>query len=554
MIRFEHVTRSYAPGGRPALDDVSIEFGRGDFVFLIGASGSGKSTLLRMILREGLPQRGKITVAGQNLGLMLERRVPEYRRSIGMVFQDFRLLPDKTVFDNVAFAMRVIGASRGQIRKRVTQVLKRVGLDHLAKRYPHEISGGEQQRAAIARAIVNNPAILLADEPTGNLDPRASAEVMKILRWINAAGTTVIMATHDRAIVDRMGKRVVQLHKGKLVRDERHGLYDPPEGSEAWQILVKEEAESGLRAEDPAPLRTQAVPLVAPAEDEAEDSPASANSAASPEPARRSASEEATEQAHEQAQDATPAEPSASQEDAQHERAAEPGAETEEVSTATKTESVRIVWPEEQKAARYDDAAESLISAAPMDSDHMPVFDNGSEDEPQEVDEHRDSPRSEPEAPASEAPAPERTESVTAEPEAEEVSPVDTETEPKASESPAAAAAPEPATPGPAALAPTAPEPAEPESAAIKPAAPEPLASKRRREPDQDRLAWLTSAFEEQSASSTRTASSETAESSTAVPKPKSSASEATYADSRRTEEQLEASKRGIFRRRRGKR
>lgn len=253
MIRFEHVTRRYEPAGRPALEDVSVEFNRGDFVFLIGASGSGKSTLLRMILREGLPQRGKVTVAGQNLGLMLERRVPDYRRSIGMVFQDFRLLPDKTVYDNVAFAMRVIGSRRARIRQRVTKVLERVELDHLAKRYPHEISGGEQQRAAIARALVNEPAILLADEPTGNLDPRASDEVMKILRWISVSGTTVVMATHDRAIVDRMRRRVVQLHDGHLVRDEERGTYDPPQGSYAWAVLRDEETSGGLRASDPRP-------------------------------------------------------------------------------------------------------------------------------------------------------------------------------------------------------------------------------------------------------------------------------------------------------------
>lgn len=253
MIRFDHVTRRYQQDGRAALDDVSVEFERGDFVFLIGASGSGKSTLLRMILREGLPQKGKITVAGQNLGLMLEKRVPDYRRSIGMVFQDFRLLPDQTVFENVAFAMRVIGAPRSSIRRRVTKVLERVNLEHLAKRYPHEISGGEQQRAAIARAIVNEPAILLADEPTGNLDPRAAEEVMKVLRWISTSGTTVIMATHDRPIVDSMRRRVVQLHRGALVRDQQRGTYDPPVGSEAWELLRAEEADVGLRASDPTP-------------------------------------------------------------------------------------------------------------------------------------------------------------------------------------------------------------------------------------------------------------------------------------------------------------
>ncbi|WP_150463075.1 cell division ATP-binding protein FtsE [Nesterenkonia ebinurensis] len=262
MIRFENVTRKYRSQVKPALEDISVEFNRGDFVFLIGASGSGKSTLLRMILREGLPQRGKVTVAGQNLVLMVERRVPLYRRSIGMVFQDFRLLPDKTVYENVAFAMRVIGAPRTSIKKQVMKTLERVALDHLARRYPHEISGGEQQRAAIARAIVNKPAIVLADEPTGNLDPAASEEVMKILRWINASGTTVVMATHDRAIVDVMGRRVVQLHHGRLVRDEPAGSYDPPEGSEAWELLSAEQENTGLRASDPMPMLTEALPVL----------------------------------------------------------------------------------------------------------------------------------------------------------------------------------------------------------------------------------------------------------------------------------------------------
>ncbi|GAA3280684.1 cell division ATP-binding protein FtsE [Nesterenkonia halobia] len=251
MIRFEHVTRRYEPAGRPALDDVSVEVLRGEFVFLIGASGSGKSTLLRMIVREGLPQQGKITVAGQNLGLMLEHRVPAYRRSVGMVFQDFRLLPDKTVYDNVAFAMRVTGASRARIRQRVPEVLEKVGLSDLSRRLPHEISGGEQQRAAIARAMVNEPAVLLADEPTGNLDPHASDEVVRVLRRIHTGGTTVIMATHDRAIVDRAGRRVVQLHDGRLIRDDQRGTYDPRPGTEAWQLLRDVETTGTLRPIDP---------------------------------------------------------------------------------------------------------------------------------------------------------------------------------------------------------------------------------------------------------------------------------------------------------------
>lgn len=237
MIRFESVTRRHQDSGKPALEDVTVEFHRGDFVFLIGSSGSGKSTLLRLILRETLAQEGRLTVSGQNLGRMLPRRVPIYRRSIGMIFQDFRLLPDKNVQQNVAFALEVIGAPRREIRSRVPEVLDQVNLKHLAQRYPHEISGGEQQRAAIARAVVNRPAILLADEPTGNLDPRASAEVMAILQDISEAGTTVVMATHDRPAVDKYAHRVVHLHEGKIIRDEKPGKYDPQPGSSAWNIL-----------------------------------------------------------------------------------------------------------------------------------------------------------------------------------------------------------------------------------------------------------------------------------------------------------------------------
>ncbi|GAA4830167.1 cell division ATP-binding protein FtsE [Garicola koreensis] len=340
MIRFEHVTRHYGDADAPALSDISIEFNRADFVFLIGASGSGKSSLLRMVLRESLPQQGKVSVAGQNLSLMLERRVPEYRRSIGMVFQDFRLLPDKTVYDNVAFAMRVIGASRSTIRKQVMKILSRVKLDHLAKRFPHEISGGEQQRAAIARAIVNSPAIILADEPTGNLDPRASEEVMKILRWINASGTTVIMATHDRPIVDRMSRRVVQLHQGKLVRDEPNGLYDPPEGSEAWEILSAEEAATGLRASDPMPQRTQLHSVVAPAAPAPGSAPSSDAETAAPTP-----------------------QPTGPQAPEPHARAAEP---------VTAVNHYRVTWPQDDAAS---DSASDSQPGAGVDAADLPQFD-----------------------------------------------------------------------------------------------------------------------------------------------------------------------------------
>jgi cell division transport system ATP-binding protein len=194
-------------------------------VFLVGASGSGKSSFLRLILKEERPTKGKIHVLGHDLTTLANRKVPYFRRSLGVVFQDFRLLPAKTVFDNVAFTLQVIGKSKGFIQEAVPDVLKMVGLAGKSGRFPHELSGGEQQRVAIARAIVNKPAILLADEPTGNLDPATSAGIMTLLSTINANGTTVLMATHDSAIVDTMKRRVIELISGQVVRDERQGGY-----------------------------------------------------------------------------------------------------------------------------------------------------------------------------------------------------------------------------------------------------------------------------------------------------------------------------------------
>src|SRR5690554_3680441 len=225
MIRFENVSKSYPGTNRPALGDVSLEIDKGEFVFLIGASGSGKSSLLRLILREERPNSGQIWVLGKKLSAMPSRKVPYFRRSLGVVFQDFRLLPNKTVYDNVAFTLQVIGKSRGYIQEAVPDVLKMVGLAGKANRLPHELSGGEQQRVAIARAIVNRPAILLADEPTGNLDPSTSAGIMTLLERISQSGTTVIMATHDAGIVDQMKRRVIELVSGQIVRDERQGGY-----------------------------------------------------------------------------------------------------------------------------------------------------------------------------------------------------------------------------------------------------------------------------------------------------------------------------------------
>jgi cell division transport system ATP-binding protein len=225
MIRFTNVTKKYAGTSRPALNGVDFEILRGEFVFLVGASGSGKSSCLRLMIKEDRPNIGSIHVLGQDLGTISSRKVPYFRRNLGVVFQDFRLLPNKTVFDNVAFTLQVIGKSRGFIQEAVPDVLKMVGLAGKAARYPHELSGGEQQRVAIARAIVNKPALLLADEPTGNLDPATSAGIMALLERINASGTTIVMATHAADFVDRMQKRVIELVAGQIVRDEREAGY-----------------------------------------------------------------------------------------------------------------------------------------------------------------------------------------------------------------------------------------------------------------------------------------------------------------------------------------
>ncbi len=225
MIRIENVSKNYRGSNRPALADVSLEIEKGDFVFLVGASGSGKSSLLRLILREEIPSSGAVHVLGENLVGIPSRRIPFFRRKLGVVFQDFRLLPNKTVGQNVAFSMEVIGQSAGLIEAAVPEVLRLVGLDGKADRLPSELSGGEQQRVALARAIVNKPAILLADEPTGNLDPKTSEEIMALLDSINQTGTTVVMATHDSGIVNRYRKRVIELREGQIVRDEKSAGY-----------------------------------------------------------------------------------------------------------------------------------------------------------------------------------------------------------------------------------------------------------------------------------------------------------------------------------------
>jgi cell division transport system ATP-binding protein len=225
VIRFEKVSKAYPGTGKPALDQVSIDIEKGEFVFLVGQSGSGKSTALRLVLRETRSTAGRVHVAGKDLNRLAGWKVPRLRRQIGTVFQDFRLLPNKTVSENVAFALQVIGKPKSHITTVVPETLELVGLDGKGDRMPDELSGGEQQRVAIARAFVNRPMILIADEPTGNLDPTTSVGIMKLLDRINRTGTTVVMATHDAGVVDQMRKRVIELSDGVVVRDQSQGVY-----------------------------------------------------------------------------------------------------------------------------------------------------------------------------------------------------------------------------------------------------------------------------------------------------------------------------------------
>ncbi|MBT8202737.1 MAG: cell division ATP-binding protein FtsE [Acidimicrobiia bacterium] len=227
MIRLHGVTKVY-DGSTVAIRDATTTIQKGEFVFLVGPSGSGKSTLIRLLMREERPTAGEIWVAGRNIADLPEWKVPYLRRSVGTVFQDFKLLPNKTVFQNVAFALEVIGRPKGIVAQQVPKVLKLVGLASKAERLPRQLSGGEQQRVSIARAFVNRPLILLADEPTGNLDPATSVGIMRLLDRINRTGTTVVMATHDHAIVDAMRRRVMQLERGRIVRDESRGVYEGP--------------------------------------------------------------------------------------------------------------------------------------------------------------------------------------------------------------------------------------------------------------------------------------------------------------------------------------
>ncbi len=266
MIRLQNVTKVY-DGSVVAAKDVSLDIAKGEFVFLVGPSGSGKSTLIRLMMREERPTNGDIWVAGKHASDLASWKVPHLRRSIGTVFQDFKLLPHKTVYENVAFALEVTGRPRGIVRNQVPQVLKLVGLSAKADRYPRQLSGGEQQRVSVARAFVNRPLIVFADEPTGNLDPATSVGIMRILDRINRTGTTVVMATHDHAIVDAMRRRVVQLDRGRVVRDQSRGVYerraerpDPPRPIEEIEVVPPSEAPDVAAAQEAAVVPEAVVP------------------------------------------------------------------------------------------------------------------------------------------------------------------------------------------------------------------------------------------------------------------------------------------------------
>jgi len=224
IVELADVTKVY-PGGHLALERVSLAIGRGEFVFLVGPTGCGKSTLIKLLIRELDPTEGEVRIAGRNIGALSETRIPQLRRNVGTVFQDFKLLPNRTVYDNVAYALQVIGAGRAEIREKVPETLRLVGLSTKIHNYPDQLSGGEQQRVSIARAFVNHPPLLLADEPSGNLDPVTSIGIMQLLYRINRTGTTVLVVTHDREMVDKMRRRVIELFEGRVVRDETIGGY-----------------------------------------------------------------------------------------------------------------------------------------------------------------------------------------------------------------------------------------------------------------------------------------------------------------------------------------
>ncbi len=246
VVEFRDVSKVYG-GGSVGLDGASMRIGRGEFVFLVGPTGCGKSTCIRLLMKELEPSKGEILIAGRELNGMPRSRVPYLRRNIGVVFQDYKLLPNRTIYDNVAYSLQVIGETRQEIRRKVPDILRLVGLSTKLHNYPDELSGGEQQRVSIARAFVNHPPLLLADEPTGNLDPETSIGIMQLIYRINRAGTTVVVATHDSQMVDKMRRRVVELRQGRIIRDELSGLYRPDESTTEFAVRLR--GELGLGAE-----------------------------------------------------------------------------------------------------------------------------------------------------------------------------------------------------------------------------------------------------------------------------------------------------------------
>jgi cell division transport system ATP-binding protein len=246
VVEFKDVTKVY-DGGAVGLDRASLRVGRGEFVFLVGATGCGKSTCIRLLLKELEASKGEILIAGRKLSEIPRNKVPYLRRNIGVVFQDYKLLPNRTVYDNVAYSLQVIGETRQEIRRKVPDILRLVGLSTKLHNFPDELSGGEQQRVSIARAFVNHPPLLLADEPTGNLDPETSIGIMQLIYRINRTGTTVIVATHDHSMVDKMRRRVVELQEGRIIRDEVSGLYRPDESTSEFAIRLR--GEMGIGAE-----------------------------------------------------------------------------------------------------------------------------------------------------------------------------------------------------------------------------------------------------------------------------------------------------------------
>jgi cell division transport system ATP-binding protein len=245
VVRFDDVTKIY-DGGSVGLEGASMKIARGEFVFLVGPTGCGKSTCIRLLMKELEPNKGEIEIAGRTLTDMPRKRVPHLRRNIGVVFQDYKLLPNRTVYDNVAYSLQVIGESRQEIRRKVPDILRLVGLSTKLHNYPDELSGGEQQRVSIARAFVNHPPLLLADEPTGNLDPETSIGIMQLIYRINRTGTTVVVATHDKEMVDKMRRRVIELRDGRIVRDEKSGLYRPDESTTEFAIRLRGELGVGV--------------------------------------------------------------------------------------------------------------------------------------------------------------------------------------------------------------------------------------------------------------------------------------------------------------------